>query len=126
MPKKIYPIIALVAGTISEGSKKATALGYPTVNLAHESRELPAPGIYAGALICDGEEYPGAICLAPDGKLEIHCVRTAPRIHLPDASFIFYKKISDFIPGNDEEMKRKIADDIAKTKEFFTMRYKDG
>ena len=112
-------MMEFIEGTIIEGDKKASALGFPTINIAYRAGELPEIGIYAGGLIYDGEEYPGAICLAPDKKIEIHCFETVPIKHLTEASLVFRAKISEYVSGDDDAMKKKIADDVKKTKQFF-------
>ena len=85
----------LIEGTIIEGSKQASELGFPTINLACKSLNQPEAGIYAGSLLYDGEEYRGAACLAPSGKLEIHCFATVPMKHIKDASIALYEKVSE-------------------------------
>lgn len=106
-------------GRTASGTQKATSLGFPTVNLSYESKNVPDTGIYAGALIYDGEEYPGAVCLAPNGKLEIYCFETIPFTHSKEVSVAFMKRMSDYINGSDDEMKEKIARDVETAKQFF-------
>jgi len=45
-----------ISGIVTEGGKKATALGYPTANIACESA-VPS-GIYAGSVVWKGAPTP--------------------------------------------------------------------
>ncbi|MEK7076929.1 MAG: riboflavin kinase [Patescibacteria group bacterium] len=109
----------IIEGTIIEGSKRASELGFPTINLAYESVHQPDAGVYAGSLLYDGEEYRGAACLAPNGKLEIHCFQAVPLKHIKEASIALYEKVSEYVVGDDGTMRATIAGDIEKSKRCF-------
>lgn len=116
----------VIHGTVVKGKGIASALGFPTINIAYDDGSaLPSSGIYAGVLLYKEHEYQGVISLGPIGKnseqkLEIHCFKTMPLTRdTKNVSCIFHLKLSDFVPGNDTKMKKKIAQDVKKAKRFF-------
>jgi len=114
------------------GRKHASSLGFPTINIEYERGSvLPKLSIYAGVLRHGGKEYRGAICLAPAKemsrpKLEIFCFDQVPAVPDDEVECIFLGEVGDLFEGNDEAMKRKIAEDIEKTRGFFLRNNKNG
>lgn len=115
-----------IHGMVAKGKGLASALGFPTINIAYDDvLMLPPAGIYAGVLRYKGRNYQGAISLGPAGarlnpKLEIHCFKTVPlKENTKNVSCIFHIWLSDFVPGDIAAMKKKIAEDIKKAKRLF-------
>lgn len=115
-----------IQGTVVSGEGRASALGFPTINICYdETSALPPNGVYAGVLSYKGREYQGAISLGPAGrgthpKLEIHCFKTVPLTSDAEkVSCIIYARVSDFVKSGTVNMRKKIAEDVKKTKRFF-------
>ena len=125
MSKAKRSVIAKVKGSIVQGAKKATELGFPTINIVYDvAVQLPQVGVYAGELEFGGMKYPGAVCLGEGAgdaipKLEIYCFDDVPIKHGDRATIVFLKRLSDFVSGNDSSMKQKIANDVLAAVRFF-------
>ena len=54
-----------LSGTVAQGEKRGTGLGYPTANLEPDPRRcLPAYGVYSAlAVLEDGSEVPSAVSI---------------------------------------------------------------
>lgn len=125
MPQEKQKVIATVEGVVISGSKKASALGFPTVNIGYApGTSLPPIGIYAGTLTHGEKTYPGAICLGPAAdsnplKLEIHCFESLGVREDDRVSCAFLKKLSDFVVAGENDTKQKIAEDVVAARRFF-------
>jgi len=65
-----------IRGTVVRGAGRGAKLGYPTANVGQIDTLLPAPGIYAGAALAEGSQWPAAISLGPnptfdEGRLKV-------------------------------------------------------
>lgn len=50
-----------VRGAVEPGDRRGRTLGFPTANVRSEGVALPADGVYAGAAVAEGAEWPAAI-----------------------------------------------------------------
>lgn len=103
--------MAIYTGVVTEGSKRARALGFPTINIAHSDGEVS--GIYAGRATVDGATYVAAIYADPvRGVLEAHLVGFSGTA-VGEVSIELVQKLRESrVFESDEALKRAIADDI--------------
>lgn len=106
-------------GIIQKGVKRASALGFPTINIPIGDGDVS--GIYAAHVKIDGEEYIAAAFADPQRKiLEAYLLDFSPReLYGGEVSIELLKKIRDSKTfGNDTGLRAAIADDIEKVREF--------
>ena len=63
-----------VSGTVVKGAGYGKKLGFPTVNLATETKELPLQGVYAGTAELEGKKYSAGIVIGPEDRVEAHLI----------------------------------------------------
>lgn len=105
--------MTLYTGIVQEGSKRARALGYPTVNIVYTGSET---GVYAGNVLHDGTAYPAAAFADPErGVLEAHILDHHADLYGEIVSIELLEKIRDSRTfENDDALKAAIAADVAK------------
>ena len=83
-----------VSGAVIQGKKEATALGYPTANIACPNN-IPS-GIYAGNVIWQGKAYPAAL-YKEDGKdmIEAHLLDFSKDLYGETLTFQSFHKVRD-------------------------------
>ncbi|OGI67105.1 hypothetical protein A2823_02400 [Candidatus Nomurabacteria bacterium RIFCSPHIGHO2_01_FULL_41_91] len=62
----------IISGKVIKGDGYGKKLGYPTVNLASETKELPKEGVYSGTAALEGKSYRAGIVIGPGDKVEAH------------------------------------------------------
>lgn len=66
-----------LSGSVVEGRKLGRSLGFPTANLAVDTRlMLPADGVYAGRVLVDGEKWPAIINIGTNPTVSDEGTRT--------------------------------------------------
>src|ERR1035437_1722963 len=63
-----------IKGKVIHGDGYGKKLGFPTVNLLPETKEIPPSGVYAGIAIMEGKTYPAGIVIGPNIKIEAHLI----------------------------------------------------
>jgi riboflavin kinase/FMN adenylyltransferase len=105
-------------GIIVEGSKKASALGFPTANI--EITE-PVTDIYAGTVSVNGTEYRAALFGDAERRLlEAYILDFSDDIYGKKATFTLLEKIREHKNFTDnEELKKQIAADVKSVRAYF-------
>jgi len=106
------------SGDVIRGTGRATALGFPTLNIKLGDAHLS--GIYAGTVECNAIVYSAALYADQErGILESHLLEPAPRV---DATIIVtpLKKIREKKNfKTKKELEEAIQEDIQNIKDFF-------
>lgn len=106
-------------GTIVEGSRKATALGFPTANMRVPET---VSGIYAGTVSIGNKEYIAALFGDEKrGLLEAYILDFSENIYGKEAVFTLVEKIREHGTfTNDEALRIAIATDVESVRTFFS------
>ncbi len=106
-------------GIVTEGSKRATALGFPTANI--ELKDQAVSGIYAARVLVEGKKYTAAAFADPKRKLlEAYILDFSGELYGKEITIELHKKIRDSAAfENDEALRAMIADDIKEVREYF-------
>ena len=64
----------IIKGIVIKGDGYGKQIGFPTVNLEFEKKDLPPRGVYAGKATLEGIEYRAGIVIDPKDKVEAHLV----------------------------------------------------
>ena len=112
-------------GTVVKGEGFAMlAFGLPTANLDMEGAVSLAPGVYVGYAEVDQVRYNSVIYVGPQGseKFEVHLFGFAGELYGEELEVEVGEMISQYVPWESEEqMKTKVAGDVALAKEFFKL-----
>ena len=116
-------------GVVEHGDQRGEELGFPTANLKlSPTQELPAEGVYAGAVRVEGQWWPAAISLGTrpqfyeDGDLlvEVHVVGYDGDLYGQTLDVIFLERLRAQTTFADlEDLIAQITRDVAKTREIF-------
>ncbi len=109
---KTYP------GIVQEGSRRARELGYPTVNIPLEDKEIS--GIYA-ARVHWGDQTLHAVAFADPtrGILEAHILDFSREMLGESVEIEVLKKMRESKPfESDDALKAMIAQDVAAVREY--------
>lgn len=106
-------------GEIVHGSKRAAALGYPTVNVIAATRGIT--GIYAADVEIGDALYRAAAYADPArGIIEAHCFGLAEDVYGKHARITLVRKIRESAVFTDEhDLKVAIASDIEAVRAYF-------
>lgn len=115
-----------IHGTIVKGLGIAGRdLGFPTANIASNIPVVIDDGVYAGMLTVCNVTYDAAICIGADGnkKIEAHLFDFAGDILGETVELNVLERVNDLVPWESaEQMKKKIADDVAKVTQLLHRR----
>lgn len=106
-------------GIVEAGSKRAAALGYPTINIPLADKDIS--GIYA-ALVKVGEEEYEAVAFADQRRklLEAHIFDFAKDLYGWNVKITLVRKMRDNKKFTDDKaLQNAIADDVKRTREHF-------
>ena len=105
-------------GIVQRSSKRATALGYPTVNIPLGDDSY---GVYAARVFVDDRVYRAAAFADPKRKiLEAHIVDFEGDLYNKEVTIELVRKLRDTQTfDTDAKLRTAIADDIAKVREYF-------
>ena len=71
----------IISGVVVKGDGYGRKIGFPTVNLSHEDKDLPTEGVYSGKAVLEDTEYRAGIVVGPEveckHKLEAHLISFA-------------------------------------------------
>jgi len=115
-------------GVVVEGEKRGRRLGYPTANLAECQTVLPAPGVYACGVRCDGESrtYPAAAAIGPnltfhqsECKIEAHLIGFEGDLYGRTLTLEFIARLRNLVQFDTiDELLACMAQDVRRTKEI--------
>ncbi len=108
-----------ITGTVIEGSRKARALGFPTINIPLTSKEYS--GVYIGKVTYQNQEYAASVFADTTREiLEAHLLSPVGEWYGESVTISLVKKIREhksFI--DDASLQQAIADDVAITRAYF-------
>src|ERR1019366_2597548 len=61
-----------ILGLVIRGDGYGRKLGFPTVNLETQTKDLPEGGVYSGNAILKNQTYRAGIVIGPGDKVEAH------------------------------------------------------
>lgn len=107
------------SGIVTEGSQKAGALGYPTVNLPCPG--LTLSGIYAGLVRIDRQEHPAVVYADQRRKLlEAHLLNFKENLYGETVGLRLLDKLRDDREFKDaKEQEEAIVADVESAKAYF-------
>ncbi|CAB4547196.1 MAG: riboflavin biosynthesis protein RibF [Actinobacteria bacterium] len=115
-------------GEVEHGRKLGRQLGFPTANLSRSSEGyLPADGVYAGYLTCEGIRYPAAHSVGTNDSIEaVPRLLESHVIGRDDLDFYDKVVVCEYVAQvrgwakyeSVEVLKTQIASDIARAKEL--------
>lgn len=106
-------------GTVQKGTKRAAALGFPTVNIT--LGDASVSGIYAARVVFDDKEYPAAAFADQKRNvLEAHVLDVELDLYDKEIVVELLEKIrDDETLESDDALRAAIADDVAKVRAYF-------
>ncbi len=107
-------------GVVEKGKKRATPLGFPTVNIKLE--DATTSGIYTARVKVGEEEYSAAAFADPRRKLlEAYMLDFSPReLYGEEITIELFEKIRDSeMFENDTKLRAAIDADVKKVREYF-------
>lgn len=107
------------SGVVQNGSKRAAALGYPTINIP--MGEVAFSGIFAARVEVDGWPLPAAV-FADDsrGIIEAHILDFSENLYGKAVTIEILEKVRENATfPNDELLRNAIGDDIVKVRAYF-------
>jgi riboflavin kinase/FMN adenylyltransferase len=110
----------IYTGTIIEGSKRASALGFPTINIAFDDADVS--GVFVARAFVDETVLPGVAFADPvRGVLEAHLFDDSANRYGREARIELLEKLRDSkMFDSDDELKRAIAKDAAEARRYFS------
>lgn len=63
-----------ISGKVIRGDQYGRKIGFPTVNLETQMRELPPAGVYAGEALLENVVYRAGIAIDPNNKVDAHLI----------------------------------------------------
>ncbi|MDO8481863.1 MAG: riboflavin kinase [bacterium] len=117
MPARIHSY----TGTVQHGSKRATALGFHTLNIPLEGTTFS--GIYAAKVKIENAEYRAAAFADPNRKiLEAHLLDFSGELYGKEATIELHKKIRESEKFTDDsQLREAIASDVKAVREYFNL-----
>jgi len=106
-------------GVVAEGSRRATILGYPTINIRLDG--APEDGIYASVVRVDEAAHHAAAFVDSTRQLlEAHILDFSGVLYGREVSIELVHKIRETqYFDNDDALRDAIREDIAKVREYF-------
>ena len=102
-----------VSGTVVKGAGYGKKLGFPTVNLATETKELPPQGVYAGMAELEGKKYRAGIVIGPEDRVEAHLIGYSGDAYDKIVKLEVKKFLRDFKKfENEEDLIAQIEEDL--------------
>ena len=93
-----------ISGTVVKGKQIGRTLGFPTANIHYDFKHklLPADGVYAGILECNGQRFKAMANLGARPTLnsehrilEVHCIGEEIELYNSDVQFEFKSHLRD-------------------------------
>ena len=93
-----------ISGTVVKGKQIGRTLGFPTANIHYDFKHklLPADGVYAGILECNGQRFKAMANLGARPTLnsehrilEVHCIGEEIELYNSDVQFEFRSHLRD-------------------------------
>lgn len=112
-------IITTISGTVMKGVLMGRKMGFPTINVAYDSTDLPF-GVYAVRVYTAAGVYKGALHFGPrkvlnlmEPSLEVHLLDFSDDLYGQKVKIDVFEKIRDTKDFDDmDAMKRQIRYDV--------------
>jgi riboflavin kinase/FMN adenylyltransferase len=123
-----------LAGTVIEGEKRGSQMGWPTANLRIPShRVCPADGIYATLTEIDGDYFPSVAYIGKrptfqEGErfLEVHIFDQSFQLYGKDLSVSFIEQVrEDMTFSNVDDLVKQMDQDGVQAREILA-KYEDS
>ncbi len=117
-----------ILGRVSKGKQLGRTLGFPTINIKLKNRAVPINGIFCVKVKFENDKiYLGAASIGTrptvEGKtnlLEVFILDFNKQVYGQNVEVLFYHKIRNEVKFDSlSELKRKINDDVLKTRLYF-------
>lgn len=110
----------IISGKVVRGDGYGRKLGFPTINLEPETKEIPAAGVYAGVVILEGKprqgrgkEYRAGIAVSPHGKIDAHLLGYSGDAYGKKVIFKINKFLREYKKfDTEEELISQIKEDL--------------
>ncbi|MBI2627656.1 riboflavin kinase [Candidatus Nomurabacteria bacterium] len=93
----------VISGKVIKGDGYGRKIGFPTMNLEANTKELPKAGVYAGIGNLDGIDYRTGIVVGPEDKLEAHLIGYNGDAYGKQVTLKIEKFIREYKKFNTEE-----------------------
>ncbi len=119
-----------LSGTVTDGKRLGSRIGFPTANIAVPERKLlPARGVYVSLLITEENSYPSVTNIGlqptlPSGAetVETHVLRGSPELRGKHVRLILPMRIREEIRFDSvEALQKRIAEDKRIAERWFSM-----
>lgn len=112
-------IIATISGTVMKGVLMGRKMGFPTINVAYDSTDLPF-GVYASRVYTSDGVYKGALHFGPrkvlglmEPSLEVHLLDFSGDLYGQEVKIEVLEKIRDTQDFEDmDALKRQMRYDV--------------
>lgn len=102
-----------ISGIVVKGAGYGKKLGFPTVNLVADTKELPPAGVYAGTAELDGKNYRAGIVIGPGKKIEAHLIGYEGDAYGREIELTAEKFLREFKKfDTEEELINQIKEDL--------------
>lgn len=103
----------VISGKVVKGDGYGKKLGFPTVNLETNTKELPPDGVYAGRATLESIKYRAGIVIGPAGKVEAHLIQYNGDAYGKEVVLEVEKFLREYKKFNtEEELINQIKKDI--------------
>ena len=120
----------IVSGTVLEGKKRGTSLGFPTINIQREYKHklIPPSGVYATKVEFNGKKFPSVTNIGKNPTfndvktetIETHILDFKETLYGKEVTIHFLKKIrEEHVFESTMLLKKKIEEDIIFAKSIF-------
>lgn len=112
-------ILATISGTVMKGTLMGRKMGFPTINVAFDSTDLPF-GVYTSRVYTSYGVYKGALHFGPrkvlglmEPSLEVHLLDFSDDLYGQEVKIEVFEKIRDTKDFDDmDALKRQIRFDV--------------
>ena len=116
-----------LTGKVTMGAQRGRTIGFPTANLAEIQTWIPAPGVYAGRVVVDGEAYAAAINIGSNptfsddqDKVEVHVIGFHGQLYGTTLEVDFLVRLRDIHTFESvESLTKQLHVDVAAAREMF-------
>jgi len=103
----------VISGKVIRGDGYGKKLGFPTLNLDTDNKNLPKEGIYSGNAVLDGKKYRAGIVIGPNTKVEAHLLGYTGDAYGKEVTLEVKKFIREYKKfDTEEELINQIKKDI--------------
>ncbi|MFA6177559.1 MAG: riboflavin kinase [Candidatus Paceibacterota bacterium] len=102
-----------IFGKVIKGDQYGRKIGFPTVNLETQAKELPPAGVYAGEVFLDNVVYRAGIAIDSNNKIDAHLIGYHGDAYGKEVKLTLNKFLREYKNFNtEEELINQIKKDI--------------